>query len=152
MTWSVQDLELAAAKRNSVLVVIPKVLPAQIACARTVNAELCAGALLKRQRPATVIDMDMRQKDLFDFFCAHGFGLLDDAIHVSVLAQRQIDDTLAVLTNDLLVSALQSHHAWVIRGKICDVSWLIHYRPFNGVAISTEQSHRVEEKRQTRSN
>src|SRR5688572_19294838 len=138
MTWSVQDLELAAAKWNSVLVVVPKVLLAQIACARTVNAELCAGALLKRQRPTTVIDMDMRQKDLFDFFDAHGFGLFDDAIHVSVRAQRHIDDNRAVLADDILVSPLQGHHARVIGGEICDVSWLSHYRPFNGVDISTE--------------
>ena len=138
MTWGVQDLELAATEGNPVLIVVLKVLPTQMPCARTVNTELGAGPLLQRERPATVINMDVRQKDLFDFFGAHGFGLFDDPIHVSVRAQRHIDDNRAVLANDILVGTLQGHHARVIGGKIRDVSWLIHYRPFSGGDISTE--------------
>jgi hypothetical protein len=113
-----------------------------------VNTELGAGALLQRQRSAAVINMDMRQKDLFDFFGAHGFGLFDDAIHVSIGAKRHIDDNRAVLADNVLVSTLQGHHAWVISGKIRDVSWLIHYQPFSGVNLSREQSRIAEEKRQ----
>ena len=53
---------------------------------------------------------------------------------------RAIEDIykLPTFADDILVSPLQGHHARVIRGKVCDVSWWIHYRPFSGVDTSSE--------------
>src|SRR3989337_649562 len=132
MTRRVQDLELAATKGNPILVVILEVFPAQIAGARAMNPELGAGALLQRERAATVINMNMREQDFVDLVGAHGFGLLDNPIHVSVRTQCHIDDHRVVLADNILIGSLQGHHARIVDGKFSNVSWWSHYGPFSG--------------------
>src|SRR5918999_798356 len=117
MTRRMQDLQFAAAKGSSVVILVLKVLAAQMAGARAMDTDLGAGALFERERAAAVIDMNMRQKDLVDLLGSHRFGLLDDSIHVAVRTQSHIDDNGAVLADDILIGSLQGHHAWIIGGK-----------------------------------
>ena len=69
-----------------------KVFTAEIALTRAVNAEFGATAFAQRQGAAGVIAVNMREQNLGDFLNAHGFSLLDDAVHVRVGAERDVDD------------------------------------------------------------
>jgi len=80
----VQHVQFAAAESNPVVVVVLKILAAEIAFARPMDAELGARTFSQRHGPGAVIAVDVGDQYLFDLLGAHRLDLLDDAVEVRI--------------------------------------------------------------------
>ena len=96
------------------------------------DAELGAAAFAQRQRAATMIAVNMREQYLVDLFDAHRLGLFDDAVHVRIIAQRDVDNQARLFADDILVGSLQGHDARVIGRELSDKIRCRHSSPFSG--------------------
>ena len=103
--------------------------------------------LRSARAPAVMIAMNMREQNLGDFFYAHGLGLLDDAVHVRIGAQRDVDDQARLLADDILIGPLQRHEAGIVGGKFAYEVRRSHRISFRGGGAAG-QKRRGKKKRQ----
>ena len=103
------------------------------------NAEFGATAFAQRQGAAGVIAVNMREQNLGDFLNAHGFSLLDDAVHVRVGAERDVDNQPRLFADDILIGPLQSHEPGIIGGEFTDEVGRSHGVSFRGKRAAAQK-------------
>src|SRR5512132_131524 len=106
MARRVKHLQLAAAERNPIVVIVLKIFAAEITRTGAMNAQFGTAALSQGQGTAAMVAMNMRQENLLDLFRAHRLRLLDNSVHVRVRAQRNIDNQDVFLADDVLIRPL----------------------------------------------
>src|SRR3990172_6575513 len=82
MSRRMNDGQLPAVIRNPVAARVGKIFPTQVSAAQVRNPQLRPGAFFKSQPPATMVSMNMGQKNLPDPLSPHSLSLPQNPVDI----------------------------------------------------------------------